>query len=77
MALVRAIPFGRDKSGQLQEVLCPRCKTVLEGQEISEYGKGVNIREVIGEYHCLCGYEITLTERYPIINRALETERHI
>lgn len=77
MPLFRSIPFNRDKKGQLQEVSCPRCKAVLEGEEVSTYGEGVNTRIVIGEYSCPCGYAVKVEEKYPIINRAQDEERHI
>lgn len=77
MPLFKPLPFNNTKQGQLQEVICPRCKSVLEGEEVSSYGKGVNVRVVIGEYVCPCGYSVKVEENYPIINRAQETERHI
>lgn len=77
MPLFKPMPFGKDKNGQLQEVICPRCKSPIEGEEVSSYGEGIGVRIVIGEYTCTCGYECKVEEHYPIINRALDTERHI
>jgi phage FluMu protein Com len=70
MGLFKPLPFGRSKNGQLQEVVCPRCKEVIDGEEISTYGDGVNVRTVRGIYKHICGYEVEIIEKYPIINRA-------
>lgn len=77
MPLFRALPFGRTKDGQLQEVSCPRCKVVLESEATSKYGEGASVRIVEGEYKCFCGYSVVVTEKFPVVNRALDEEKHI
>lgn len=78
MPLFRPLASNKVRSGQLQEIFCPRCKEALEPKdEILSYGDGVTTRIVEGEYSCACGYEVEVKERYPVINRAQETERHI
>lgn len=79
MPLFRTVGIdSKKKSGQLQEILCPRCKEVLKPkQELSHYGDGVTTRIVEGEYECACGYSVEVKERFPVINRAQESERHI
>jgi hypothetical protein len=73
-----ATSAGRERSGQLQTVLCPRCKVELEPEgEIRSYGDGVTKRVVEGTYTCSCDYRIEVKESYPVINRALDTTRHI
>lgn len=70
MALFKVIP--KSKRGQHQEVSCPRCLVVLEGEEVYTSGEGLGIRKVEGTYSCPCGYSIIVTERYPMINRPFE-----
>lgn len=65
------------KSGQMQEVLCPRCKSILDPEQHQHYGDGAQTRIVEGDYKCVCGYEVKVVERYPVISRAVETEKHI
>lgn len=72
MPLFNPLPRGKSNSGQLQEVICPRCKTVLKGDEHSTTGEGIGIRKVTGSYSCPCGYSAEVIERYPIINRAID-----
>lgn len=69
--------LGTTKRGQLQVIFCPRCKLELEGTEVSTYGQGLGIRIVEGVYECSCSYKVTVREEYPVINKALDDERHI
>lgn len=71
MALMHPIAFGKTKGGQMQEVICPRCRVGLEGETFSS-GDGIGMRKVEGLYKCSCGYQIEVIERYPVINRAPE-----
>lgn len=72
MPLFSPIPRGKSNQGQLQEVKCPRCKTVLQGDEHFTTGKGVGIRMVTGNYSCPCGYSVQVIEQYPIMNRPID-----
>lgn len=75
MGLFKAV-LSPTSRGQLQEVFCPRCKTVLSGKENSTSltGEGVGLRKVTGEYECSCNYKVTVVETYPVIQRAEERE---
>lgn len=72
MPLFNALNEAKSINGQLQEVICPRCRESLVQDNIVSTGKGIGVREVTGEYHCSCGYELELTERYPIIQTEIE-----
>lgn len=77
MPLFSKSALGRTKSGLMQAVFCPRCKEELDGEQEFTSGEGVGIRKVVNKFTCPCGYSIECTERYPIINRARDNERHI
>lgn len=53
--------------GQSYEVICPRCKTPLQGDSVHTSGEGVNVRIIEGDYRCECSYSVKVTERIPLI----------
>lgn len=73
MPLFKPILAGQSKSGQMQYVICPRCREEIEGDEVFVSGEGIGMRRVEGDYSCSCGYSVKVIEVYPFINRSQET----
>jgi hypothetical protein len=68
MPLFNALSGDR-ANGQLQEPICPRCRSDLRVIDINSTGEGIGIRKVEGDYDCPCGYSVEIIERYPIIQK--------
>lgn len=58
-------------SSQVDEIQCPRCVTSIKSKEEETlYRNNAQTRVVRNKFGCSCGYEVTIIERFPAINRA-------